>query len=70
MTYDNIATIVAKGRTVLIRRGDNNDWAAYWLDEGSNVQSGNLDKLYRSEREEYGVNAYMAAAFPHLTYRP
>ena len=69
--YDNILTIERNdGLRIVVRRGGNNDWAAYWVEPGEDVQSGGLVKLSPNLRELRLVQGLVEEMIPgNLTYR-
>lgn len=54
---------------IIVRRGGNDDWAAYYMLHGDNVRSGSLLRVSKAECDKYGVTAYMTAHYPFLRYR-
>lgn len=76
MKYDNILTVERHdGLRIVVRRGGNNDWAAYWAEPGEDVQSGSLRKLMPSlATDEYAFRIVEALVYEmvpgRLTYRP
>lgn len=72
--YKNIAVVTLTDGNdklnIVVREGGNNDWAAYYLNRGSDdVQAGDLTKLFRSECDSHGITALVQNNFPSLSFR-
>lgn len=69
--YNNIITVTTQDDgSIVVRRGEADDWAAYRLPDGVSPQSGSLSKISPRARVFPVIEALVEVYYPGLRYRP